>query len=108
MGVLIASNDNWVRTIIGGIITEAKSVTSWTANAPEQRTGIGDHRRPAAGNYAAIVRGGARLESVSSKYRSALVLLLLRFTPLSSRSVVLTGDAVMIGGFMSKGADRRR
>ena len=48
-GALIASNDNWLTTIIGGIITSDQS-----ARDPEQRLraggrkGICNHRRPAS------------------------------------------------------------
>ena len=48
-GALIASNDNWQHTIIGGIITSDQG-----ARYPEQRLrsggrkGIGDHRRAAS------------------------------------------------------------
>ena len=48
-GALIASNDNWRTTIIGGIITSDQ-----VQRYPEQRLrsgrrkGVGDHRRPAS------------------------------------------------------------
>ena len=48
-GALIASNDNWRTTIIGGIITATKCVTSSTSgHAPQRRKGVGNHRRPAS------------------------------------------------------------
>ena len=58
MGALIASNDNWVTTIIGGIIT-ANQVRDIQASGHA----LGDGRESAiiaelpAGNYTAIVRG---------------------------------------------------
>ena len=57
-GALIASNDNWLQTIIGGIIT-----TDQVRKLFEQRLRSGDGRESAiiaelpAGNYTAIVRG---------------------------------------------------
>ena len=49
-GALIASNDNWVMTIIGGIITQNQGRDIINSGySPSKRTGIGDHRRPAAG-----------------------------------------------------------
>src|SRR5205823_9395595 len=57
-GALIASNDNWVRTIIGGIITSDQ-----VAEIRDSGYAPGDVREPAMivdlppGNYTAIVRG---------------------------------------------------
>ena len=58
-GALIASNDNWQHTIIGGIITSDQS-----ARYPEQRPRSGGREGSRqslptlpAGNYTAIVRG---------------------------------------------------
>ena len=101
-GALIASNDNWLHTIIGGIITSDQS-----ARYPEQRLCSGDGRESAiiaelpAGNYTAIVRGvnnttGVALVEVydlSPETNSIL-------GNISTRSFVQTGDNVMIGGFI--------
>ena len=49
-GALIASNDNWQTTIIGGIIT-SDQVSDYQEQRPCSETGKGvcDHRRPATG-----------------------------------------------------------
>jgi hypothetical protein len=109
-GALIASNDNWVTTIIGGIITanQAPDILN-SHHAP------GDPRESAiiaelpAGNYTAIVRGvnnttGVALVQVydlSPETNSIL-------GNISTRSFVQTGDDVMIGGFIVAGAQPKR
>ena len=47
-GALIASNDNWLHTIIGGIIT-SDQVRDIQAQRPraQGRKGVGNHRRSA-------------------------------------------------------------
>jgi hypothetical protein len=101
-GVLIASNDDWQRTIIGGIITSDQR-----GDIRNSRYAPGDGRESAiiadlpAGNYTAIVRGvdnttGVALVEVydlSPGTNSKL-------SNISTRSFVQTGDNVMIGGFM--------
>jgi hypothetical protein len=109
-GVLIASNDNWVTTIIGGIITanQARDILA-SGHAP------GDPRESAiiadlpAGNYTAIVRGvnnttGVALVEVydlSPETNSIL-------GNISTRSFVQTGDDVMIGGFIVAGNEPKK
>jgi hypothetical protein len=104
-GALIASNDNWQSTIIGGIITsdQRRDIRN-SGHAP------GDGRESAiiadlpGGNYTAIVRGvndttGVALVEVydlSPETNSMLA-------NLSTRSFVQTGDNVMIGGFIVQG-----
>ena len=108
-GALIASNDNWQTTIIGGIITQdqVQDIQN-SGHAP------GDSRESAiianlpAGNYTAIVRG------VSSTIGVALVEV-YDLSPdvssilgnISTRSLVQTGDNVMIGGFIVQGTTPR-
>jgi hypothetical protein len=104
-GALIASNDNWQHTIIGGIITASQVTDIQNSGLPP-----GDSRESAiiadlpAGNYTAIVRG------VSNTTGVALVEVydlspdngsILR--NISTRAFVQTGDNVMIGGFIVKG-----
>ena len=48
-GALIASNDDWQHTIIGGIITSDQVAIFRTAATLPRRQGIGDHRRAATG-----------------------------------------------------------
>jgi len=109
-GALIASNDNWVTTIIGGIITanQARDILA-SGHAP------GDPRESAiiadlpAGNYTAIVRGvnnttGVALVEVydlSPETHSIL-------GNISTRSFVQTGDDVMIGGFIVAGNEPKK
>jgi hypothetical protein len=109
-GALIASNDNWQHTIIGGIIIS------------DQRGGIrnsgyapSDGRESAiiadlpAGNYTAIVRGvnnmiGVALVEVYDLSGGASSIL----GNISTRSFVQTGDNVMIGGFIVAGTQSKR
>ena len=108
-GALIASNDNWQTTIIGGIITQdqVQDIQN-SGHVP------GDSRESAiianlpAGNYTAIVRG------VNSTIGVALVEV-YDLSPdvssilgnISTRSLVQTGDNVMIGGFIVQGTTPR-
>jgi hypothetical protein len=109
-GALIASNDNWRTTIIGGIITsdQVRDILR-SGYAP------GDGRESAIiadlppGNYTAIVRGVndsigvalAEVDDLSSDTNSIL-------GNISTRSFVQTGDDVMIGGFIVQGSAPKR
>ena len=109
-GALIASNDNWVSTIIGGIITSNQvheiQASGYAPGDPFESAIIADLP---AGNYTAIVRGvnnmtGVALVEVyglSPETNSIL-------GNISARSFVQTGDNVMIGGFMVQGTEPRR
>src|SRR6476661_2847802 len=109
-GALIASNDNWRTTIIGGIISssQVQGLTN-SGYAP------GDGRESAIiadlapGNYTAIVRGvnnmtGVGLVEVYDLSGDASSIL----GNISTRSFVQTGDNVMIGGFIVQGAQPKR
>ncbi len=104
-GALIASNNNWQTTIIGGIITsdQVQDIQN-SGHAP------GDPRESAIiadlppGNYTAIVRGvnnttGVALVEVYDLSPSLDPIL----GNISTRSFVQTGDDVMIGGFIVQG-----
>ncbi len=104
-GALIASNDNWQTTIIGGIITsdQVQDIQN-SGHAP------GDARESAIiadlppGNYTAIVRGvnnttGVALVEAYDLNPSLHSIL----GNISTRSFVQTGDDVMIGGFIVQG-----
>jgi hypothetical protein len=109
-GALIASNDNWQHTIIGGIITSNQvDEIRDSSHAP------GDGRESAIiadlppGNYTAIVRG------VNSMTGVALVEVydlspgngsILR--NLSSRAFVQMDENVMIGGFIIQGSQPKK
>jgi hypothetical protein len=109
-GALIATNDNWQHTIIGGIITgsQVQDITN-SGYAP------GDPRESAiiaelpAGNYTAIVRGvnnttGVALVEGYDLNADATSIL----HNISTRAFVQTGDNVMIGGFIIKGTQPKR
>jgi hypothetical protein len=109
-GALIASNDNWRTTIIGGIITsnQVQEITN-SGYAP------GDGREAAIiadlapGNYTAIVRGfdnttGVGLVEVYDLSGDASSIL----GNISTRSFVQTDDNVMIGGFIVQGSGTER
>jgi len=104
-GAVIASNDNWQTTIIGGIITQdqvQEILNSGRAPADTRESAI--IANLPAGNYTAIVRG------VSSTTGVALVEV-YDLSPdadsilgnISTRSFVQTADNVMIGGFIVQG-----
>ena len=106
----IASNDNWQRTIIGGIITrdqERDIIDSGYAPTDRRESAIVAYLGP--GNYAAIVRGVDNMTGVglvevydlSSNVSSIL-------GNISTRSFVQTGDEVMIGGFIVQGPYPKR
>jgi len=104
-GALIASNNTWLHTIIGGIITSNQvGEVQASGHAP------GDPRESAiiadlpAGNYTAIVSGvnnttGVALVEVYGLSPETDSIL----GNISARSFVQTGDNVMIGGFMVQG-----
>jgi hypothetical protein len=104
-GALIASNDNWQTTIIGGIIThdQVQEIQN-SGHTP------GDGRESAiiadlpAGNYTAIVRGvnsttGVALVEVYDLGPNTNSIL----GNISTRSFVQTDDNVMIGGLIIQG-----
>jgi hypothetical protein len=109
-GALIASNDNWPHTIIGGMIhsNQFRDIIN-SGYAP------GDGRESAiiadlaAGNYTAIVRGvnnttGVALAEVYDLSAGSNSIL----ANISTRAFVQTGDSVMIGGFIVQGPASRR
>src|SRR3984893_6000751 len=109
-GALIASNDNWVSTIIGGIIT-----TNQVAEIRDSGHAPSDGRESAIiadlppGNYTAIVRGvdnmtGVALVEVYDLSPDTASIL----GNISTRSFVQTGDSVMIGGFIVQGMQPKR
>ena len=109
-GALIASNNNWVTTIIGGIITGSQvheiQTSGYAPSNPFESAIIADLR---PGTYTALVRGvnnttGVALVEVyglSPETHSIL-------GNISVRSFVQTGDNVMIGGFIVQGTEPKR
>lgn len=111
-GALIASNNNWVTTIIGGIITQNQVrdiMNSGYAPSNGLESAIIADLSP--GNYTAIVRGvnngtGVGLVEVYDLDPGNISSSILR--NISSRSIVLTGDDVMIGGFIVQESGPKR
>src|SRR5262249_4248734 len=106
-GALIASNDNWQTTIIGGIITgDQVEEMQNSGHAPENASESAIMADLPPGNYTAIVRGVNNTTGVglveaydlSPNINSIL-------GNISTRSLVQAGDDVMIGGFIVQGAE---
>jgi hypothetical protein len=109
-GALIASNDNWVRTIIGGIITgnQVREIQA-SGHAPRDGRESAIIADLPPGNYTAIVRGvsnttGVALSEVYDLDVDANSIL----GNISTRAFVQTGDNVMIGGFIVQGGQPKR
>ena len=109
-GALIASNDDWQTTIIGGIITTNQvSDIQNSGHAPTAASESAIIADLQPGNYTAIVRGvnntlGVALVEVydlSPGVSSTL-------GNISTRSFVQTGEHVMIGGFVVQGTGAQR
>ena len=112
-GDLIASNNNWVTTIIGGIIThnQIRDIMN-SGHAPTNALESAIIADLPPGNYTAIMRGvnetiGVGLIEVYELNEPGTVpSSFLR--NISSRSVVEEGDNVMIGGFIVQGTGPKR
>jgi plastocyanin len=109
-GALIASNDNWQTTIIGGIIT-ADQVTAIqnSGHAPSQPSESAIIGTLPPGNFTAIVRGvnnttGVALVEVYDLGPTTASIL----GNISTRDFVQTGDNVMIGGFIVQGTGLKK
>src|SRR5205085_8002511 len=109
-GALIGSNDNWMSTIIGGIITHNQvSDVMDSGHAPTDGRESAIVADLPAGNYTAIVRGvnnmtGVALVEVYDLSPETGSIL----RNISTRSFVETGDNVMIGGFIVAGTEPKR
>jgi N-acetylneuraminic acid mutarotase len=110
MGALIASNNNWRTTIIGGIIT-ANQVRDIQASGYAPSNGLESAiiADLPPGNYTAIMRGvndmtGVGLVEVYDLSPDATSIL----GNISTRALVQTGDDVMIGGFIVQGTQPKR
>jgi hypothetical protein len=107
---LIASNDNWMTTIIGGIITtDQVAAIRATGHAPTNAMESAMIVTLPPGNYTAIVRGvnnttGIGLAEVYDLGTNNTSIL----GNISTRSLVETGDNVMIGGFIVQGTQPMR
>jgi hypothetical protein len=101
-GALIAANNNWQTTILGGVITSNQvSDIQNSGHAPTAASESAIIANLPPGNYTAIVRGGNNTTGVA-------LVEVYDLSPgvgsilgnLSTRSFVQTGDNVMIGGFI--------
>jgi hypothetical protein len=105
-GALIATNDNWQTTILGGIITSNQvSDIQNSGHAPTAANESAIIANLPPGNYTAIVRGvtntvGVALVEVYDLSPGASSSL----GNISTRSFVQTGQNVMIGGFIVQGS----
>jgi uncharacterized protein GlcG (DUF336 family) len=109
-GALIASNDNWQTTVIGGIITSNQvSAIQDSGHPPTQPSESAIIATLPPGNYTAIVRGKnssigvALVEAYDLNPNTTSVL-----GNISTRALVQTGNDVMIGGFIVQGAGPKR
>ena len=108
-GALIASNDNWQTTVIGGIITTNQvSAIQNSGHAPTQGSESAIIATLQPGNYTAIVRGknnivGVALVEAYDISPSAASIL----GNISTRGFVQTGNNVMIGGFIVQGTGQK-
>jgi plastocyanin len=110
-GALIASNDNWQTTIIGGIITaDQVAAIQNSGHAPSQSSESAIIGTLPPGNYTAILRGvnnttGVALAEVYDLGPTTASVILGN---ISTRDFVQTGDNVMIGGFIVQGTGLKR
>jgi hypothetical protein len=109
-GALIASNDNWRHTVIGGIIMsdQVRDIRN-SGHAPTDGRESAIIADLPPGNYTAIVRGvndtmGVGLVEVYDLNPGSNSIL----GNISTRSYVQTDDNVMIGGFIVTGTQPKR
>jgi fibronectin type III domain protein len=109
-GALIASNNNWQTTIIGGIITTNQvSDIQNSGHAPTAATESAIIANLPPGNYTAIVRGVNNTTGVALVEAYDLSLGVTSILGnISTRAFVQTGDNVMIGGFIVSGTASRK
>jgi len=109
-GALIASNDSWLHTILGGIITSDQvSDIRNSGHAPTDARESAIIAELPGGNYTAIVRGvnntiGIALAEVYDLAPEGNSIL----ANVSTRALVQIGDNVMIGGFIIHGTQPKR
>jgi parallel beta-helix repeat protein len=109
-GALIGSNDDWQRTIIGGVITRNQLVDIQNSgHAPTNLSESAIIAELQPGNYTAIVRGvndttGVALVEIYDLSNDGNSIL----GNISTRSFVQTDDNVMIGGFIVQGTGPKR
>ncbi len=107
-GALIASNNNWQTTIIGGIIlhSQVQQIIN-SGHAPMDPRESAIIANLPAGNYTAIVRGVSNTRGVAlAEVYDLSPDSDSKLDNLSTRSFVQTADNVMIGGFIVAGPKR--
>jgi hypothetical protein len=107
-GALLASNDDWQTTIIGGIIlhSQVQQIIS-SGHAPMDPRESAIIASLPAGNYTAIVRGVSNTRGVAlAEVYDLSPDTNSKLDNLSTRSFVQTADNVMIGGFIVAGPKR--
>jgi hypothetical protein len=109
-GALIASNDNWVLTIIGGIITtDQVAAIRASGYAPSNSLESAMIVNLPPGNYTAIVRGVSTTTGVGLVDVYDLTGTTGSFLGnISTRAFVQTEGHVMIGGFIVQGSQSKR
>jgi hypothetical protein len=109
-GTLIASNNNWQTTIIGGVITSNQvSAIQSSGHAPTHRSESAIIATLQPGDYTAIVHGlnntvGVALVEVYDLSTDTASIL----GNISTRSFVQADNNVMIGGFIIEGGGPKR
>jgi hypothetical protein len=110
VGAVIASNDDWTHTIIGGIITsDQRADIRASGHVPQDGRESAIIADLPPGKYTAIVRGVdnmigvALVEAYDLSPETNSIL-----GNISTRAFVQTGDNVMIGGFIVAGGVSKR
>ena len=109
-GALIASNDNWQTTIIGGIImrSQVQQIIN-SGHAPMDPRESAIVASLPAGNYTAILRGVSNTRGVAlAEVYDLIAGSDSKLANLSTRSFVQINDNVMIGGFIVAGNRPKR
>jgi hypothetical protein len=104
-GALIATNDNWRSTQIGGLLTSGQSVDiQATALAPMNEAEAAIIATLTPGAYTAVIRGVNNATGISLVEGYDLDAdKTSKLANISTRGFVQTGDNVMIGGFIFGG-----
>jgi hypothetical protein len=104
-GAIIATNDNWKTTNLGGVLTSNQVIdiiASTIAPSSNQESAIIATLNP--GSYTAIVRGATNDTGIAVVEGYDLdANPVSKFANISTRGYIQTGDNVMIGGFIFGG-----
>ncbi|MDQ6704987.1 MAG: hypothetical protein M3Z85_03360, partial [Acidobacteriota bacterium] len=104
-GALIATNDNWKTTSLGGLLTSSQAIDIIASAIPpsnDKESAIIATLNP--GSYTAVVRGAANDTGIAVVEGYDLDAdPVSKLANISTRGYILTGDNVMIGGFIFGG-----